>query len=318
MNAAAVVLHYHRVAQPATDVNRLCISPDVFAEQLDVLRQSWELVSLAYLAETRSQAGRRRLAAITFDDGYADNLHAASPLLERFGAPATVFVATAYIGCEAGFWWDRLEHLVMGAEEVPATLRVTVGVRTRRLYTGLLLRRAWAGAWRRNSDRRTQLYLRLRSLLLTARHSERESALEDLARQFAIDLPFPSGSRIMSAAELRDLVRGGLVTVGAHTATHPVLSSLPAEEQFAEISQSRSELEAAIGTTVDQFAYPYGFPSSVSTETVSAVRKAGFGLACTTEPGAVGPATDLLRLPRLTVSNWSGHELARRLERLAT
>jgi peptidoglycan/xylan/chitin deacetylase (PgdA/CDA1 family) len=316
MNAAAVVLHYHRVARPATDINRLCVHPDRFVEQLEAIRRSWDLVPLARLAAFREPRARR-VTAITFDDGYADNLHAAKPLLQRFDAPATVFVTTGCMATDGGFWWDRLEHLVSVAGRIPPLLHVDVGARSRRVPTTMLLRRVWAGVRQRNQGRRAQLYLRLRYLLLTAPHSERESALDDLARQLSADPPFPSGIPVMSAAELRDLIDGGLVTVGAHTITHPILSSLAAEEQFVEISRSRSELETAIGTAVDQFAYPFGFAASFTDETVRAVREAGFSVACTTEPGAVGPATDLLRVPRLSVADWSGAEVVRRMELLA-
>jgi peptidoglycan/xylan/chitin deacetylase (PgdA/CDA1 family) len=316
VNAAAVILHYHRIAEPPTDVNRLCVSPEVFEEQLDAISQSWDLVPLACLAEPGSLAGRRRPAVITFDDGYVDNLHIARPLLEHFSAPATVFVATAYMGCEEGFWWDRLERLVMGAAEIPVVLHVTVGGGSRQISTGVQLRRAWAALRGRNPDRRAQLYFRLRSLLLAASHHEREDALAELSHQLAAGPPSRSADRIMSAAELRDLVRGGLVTVGAHTATHPVLSTLPAEEQYAEIIRSRRELEAVVGSRVDQFAYPYGVPASFTSATTSAVLRSGFVLACTTVQGAAGPAADLLRLPRLTASRWTGRELVRRMERL--
>ena len=50
---------------------------------------------------------------VTFDDGYADNLWNAKPLLERYDVPAAVFVTTGYAGQDREFWWDELETLLL-------------------------------------------------------------------------------------------------------------------------------------------------------------------------------------------------------------
>ena len=90
-----LILSYHRIAAPSWDPWDLCVSPEHFEKQLEVLAHRAELVPLSDLA-SQLRAGRRGrpVVALTFDDGYADNLHVAQPLLERYGAPATVFIAT--------------------------------------------------------------------------------------------------------------------------------------------------------------------------------------------------------------------------------
>ena len=59
---------------------------------------------------------------ITFDDGYADNLHNAKPLLEHYDIPATVFVVSGYVGHEREFWWDELERLLLQPRTLPESL----------------------------------------------------------------------------------------------------------------------------------------------------------------------------------------------------
>ena len=63
---------------------------------------------------------------ITFDDGYADVLHHAKPLLERHSVPATVFVATGAIGQRREFWWDELGGLFLQPGTLPEELELTV------------------------------------------------------------------------------------------------------------------------------------------------------------------------------------------------
>src|SRR5436309_3311860 len=105
-----VILMYHRIGVPdADDPWALAVSPDHFAQQLDALRRHRQVISLKELV---SRLSERDLpidsAVITFDDGYADNLHVAKPLLEQHKLPATVFVTAGAVGREAEFWWDEL------------------------------------------------------------------------------------------------------------------------------------------------------------------------------------------------------------------
>jgi peptidoglycan/xylan/chitin deacetylase (PgdA/CDA1 family) len=105
----ALILGYHRVAEARHDPGAMCVSPRHFAEQLAVVRDCAQPVPLrqllSYLADGRLPP---RLIAFTFDDGYADNLSHAWPLLERFGVPATLFIATGYAG--GAFPWDDADE----------------------------------------------------------------------------------------------------------------------------------------------------------------------------------------------------------------
>jgi peptidoglycan/xylan/chitin deacetylase (PgdA/CDA1 family) len=91
----AVILLYHRVTELAADPQLLSVSPQHFAEHLDVIRK----VGLPMPLKSLWQDGRRERSSkcdviVTFDDGYADNLYNAKPLLESHDVPATVFVSS--------------------------------------------------------------------------------------------------------------------------------------------------------------------------------------------------------------------------------
>jgi peptidoglycan/xylan/chitin deacetylase (PgdA/CDA1 family) len=87
------------------------------------LQQSRRIVPLRELVNDLEGHRLKEAVAITFDDGYSDNCHAAKPLLERLSVSATLFLMTGYIG-RREFWWDELERVVLGAGDLPLeTLR---------------------------------------------------------------------------------------------------------------------------------------------------------------------------------------------------
>jgi peptidoglycan/xylan/chitin deacetylase (PgdA/CDA1 family) len=108
----ARILMYHRVAEVAVDPWELCVTPQHFAEHLEVLSKFARVVSLSQLTQ-ELDAGKSidRSIAITFDDGYGDNLLTAKPILEKSDLPATIFVANGYVEQQREYWWDELERL---------------------------------------------------------------------------------------------------------------------------------------------------------------------------------------------------------------
>src|SRR5215510_103661 len=106
----AVILLYHRVTELSSDPQLLCVSRQHFAEHLEILRKYGFPIALKHVDQTRR--GRPGVI-LTFDDGYADNLNNAKPLLERYDVPATVFVTTGYVGSRREFWKDYLERIFL-------------------------------------------------------------------------------------------------------------------------------------------------------------------------------------------------------------
>ena len=120
------ILMYHRIATPDVDPWGLSVSPERFAEQVHALRARRTTLSMdAFVARLRSGALPHDAVALTFDDGYLDNLRRAKPILEAAGVPATVFLTTGRIGTGEEFWWDELARMVLSRAE-PLSANVTV------------------------------------------------------------------------------------------------------------------------------------------------------------------------------------------------
>ncbi len=122
----ALVFMYHKIGEPATDVWDIAVSQKNLEEHFLYLKDQ-NIVSLNELSHyLQKKKIKKNCIAITFDDGYLDNFLLAKPLLEKYQLPATFFLPTINIGQQKEFWWDELEYLFLGIDELPASLSICI------------------------------------------------------------------------------------------------------------------------------------------------------------------------------------------------
>ena len=297
-----LILLYHRVAETAADPFRICVSPAQFAGEMQVLSQAFTPMSLEEMVVAAGSGTLPpRAVAVTFDDGYLDNLECALPILEQHQIPATFFVVTGNPGQQ--FWWDRLAHAVYTPNELRPRLTLTIMGNLERLQV------------QDNPAGRRRLVLQLHRLLLPVAEAEREAVLADLHAWAGSEQCADAETRLMSDAELLTIAASGCVTIGAHTMTHPRLSTLSVEQQRDELRQSKSHLESIIQAPVTSFSYPFGMPEDFTDETLRLVKQEGYQSACTNLVGVVTAGSDHFQLPRYWIGNWSASQFRRRLSR---
>ena len=104
----SAILVYHRVANVSHDSLQLCVSPQNFRKQIIYLKENFNLIPLSQMVNNlKSHKIKEGAVAVTFDDGYADNLYTALPILEELNAPATIFITTGNIDSQEDFYWDK-------------------------------------------------------------------------------------------------------------------------------------------------------------------------------------------------------------------
>jgi peptidoglycan/xylan/chitin deacetylase (PgdA/CDA1 family) len=222
-----------------------------------------------------------RAVALTFDDGYRDQLELAVPILERLGLPATFFLVPGLLGGTARPWWEVLAWVFGRAS------RDTV---------------AWDGrTMRLRCDAERRAWLRVVSELLKRRDSRaRNAAIEELT-----DRCQPAGApadrdMFMDWADARQLRRRGF-TVASHSQSHTILTEESGAEQRRDLALSRRQLERELDVPVDLLGYPNGTLLDYDQTTVAAARAAGYTHAVTTVAGWNHPTTPPFEVRRFVM-----------------
>lgn len=322
-----LILLYHRVADEPSDPYGLCVSPVQFREHLELLRELGRPMPVCDMARAvEDGALPNRAIGVTFDDAYIDVLETAVPLLMEYEIPATVFVTVGPEGREREFWWDELERIFFQSERLPEVLEMEIDGENRswNLGDGPDIQppphspaEGTGRPWHLNDEdvptlrhaAFREVYHLLRPLPTPAR-----TALMDRLLAWAgdrADVVRPT-HRAMTPEEVAGMTRSGLIHAGAHTVSHPDLTSQTEGVSREEVRRSKSDLTDWIGSEVQGFAYPYGLHDPAS---ASAVRDAGFAFACTGDYRSVRNRDDALLLPRIDVPAGAGRfldDLARR------
>ena len=298
----ALILGYHRISNLEADFYEVGVSPEKFAEQMEALRQYARPISLSKLVWSlkHNNALPPKAVAITFDDGYADNLYVAKPILEKYDIPATVFVCTGYAG--QVFWWDELIRIAASPQTKSGALCFEVG----------RMQFVWdrpQGRHVSDADVRREFHRTLYHFLLTLDAEDQYNAMNILRKWSGISSS-EIAARALTHDELVQIADDGLIEIGAHTQHHLMLPGLPLGRQKEEIISSKQELETLLGKSVDGFAYPNG---RATDDTKRIVREAGFGFACTSLHDVVRSASDLYELTRFWQRNVDGDRFLRGL-----
>jgi peptidoglycan/xylan/chitin deacetylase (PgdA/CDA1 family) len=300
------VLLYHRVATLDTDPLGLAVTPEHFAEQLAALAAGWTTAPLP--AVISGDAGPHAVA-ITFDDGYHDNLLHAVPALAAAGAPATLFASTGHIASGMGYWWDTVNEL-LGPAAPDEVLAIDLPEGTR----------AWApaDAAQRAAVRghlHAALQTRDAATIATAVAALRRWAMGQAERDAAPDGAPPDDvtarNRPLTIAELRELAAAGPFDVQAHGRRHLSLAHAPAASRDDELRGCAADLEDWLHARPTAFSYPFGVPGvNVDAATRDAARAAGYTRGTVNTPGLVRADTDPYAIPRLAVPDVGGDAFA--------
>jgi peptidoglycan/xylan/chitin deacetylase (PgdA/CDA1 family) len=274
------ILIYHRVNNER-DPYFPSLPTAVFERHMAYVARAYRVLPLDEVVErlARGESLPPNALAMTFDDGYRDNLTHAAPILARHRLPATVFLATGFIGTPEVPWFDR----------VAAVLKTTAVPRFTAPWGQVVSLTTQAD--RLATVERCQTYFKSLS------YSEFVEQLEVMVRALGIDEGDAVKNEMLSWDDVHAL-RGVGCSIGAHTMSHPILSRMSEAQAAREIGGSRDMIEAACGIVPRAFAYPNGQPQDYTHATMRLVRESGFDYAVSTRFGLNDRETSLWELRR--------------------
>lgn len=225
-----------------------------------------------------------RAVAITFDDGYADNLELAGPMLHRLGLPATCFLVPGILDGDVVPWWERLAWIFTETRVKSLRWRDKD--------------RALTGPSRHATFKEVAEDLKRRDRV------GRESAIDELTTRLDPPGEFDVKDRFLDWDGAVRLTK--YFTIGSHTMSHNIMSRETAESQHSDLAQSRSLLKDKLGGDISVLAYPNGKRADYDEHTIAAAEAAGHEFSITTRNGPARRDSPKHEIPRWVMNPHRG------------
>lgn len=232
--------------------------------------------------------GKERFVAFTADDGYRNNRDHALAVFEHHSVPLTVFVTKGFAERTHTMWWETAERLVAGS----TSFSFDFGNGMEEVKTD-------------THGAKMRAFERLAACVRSRRQDHYIAALDEAARRAGVDPVAIVAEQTMDAGELKSFAANPLVSLGAHTVSHPSLAHVDEARLGDELSASADYVEELTGTRPSTFAYPYGDGQAATPREYRAAQRAGFSLAVTTSAGVLSRdaiAGNPTALPRVSLN----------------
>jgi len=289
------ILLMHKIVAKKADSRRIELMEanevdTIFLEKMIVhLKKTYDIISLddVHKRLEYSKKNKRKFIAITFDDGYKDNLNLAYPIFKKHNVPFTIYVTNSFPNLTAKLWWYMLEDIVLENPEIIF------------LYKEKKYRFKAVSKTEKNKS-----FIAIRELLIDASKNELSHILKQLEYTYNKNLANYIKAEALNWGEITKLAKDKLVTIGCHTVNHLSLKTLSEKEITEEVIKSKDELEQKTEIEINHFAYPYGTFNEIGEREINILDRINvFKTSTTTRTGNIFPQHTNFKnsLPRIQV-----------------
>jgi len=281
-NARLSILIYHRVLAEIDTIFPNEPTVESFDAHISRLNAVFNVLPLSEaIVRLKNGTLPARAVCITFDDGYADNVTLALPILQKHGLHATFFIATAYLNGGRMFNDTVIESIRYSLDDELDLTSLGLG--------------------QHKVSNPEEKRIAINKILAKVKYlplDQREDKVAELAHR--VNNVQPATKPMMTTAQLKALHAAGM-GIGCHTSRHPILANLDDLAVFREISEGKEFLETTLKKNITLFAYPNGKPvTDYLPRQASLLRELGFDAAVSIQRGVATHSSDLFQLPRFT------------------
>lgn len=242
-----------------------------FERTLQWFKNRYNLISFDQLSEyVKGNLPLKNACMLSVDDGWRSTYEVIHPVMKKHHVPFTVFVSPEVCEKEKNFWYYIYKYL--DQEEIKDVI-------IRRKHFSAKIRSFAAD-------------MVLKELPI----DEVYDILEEV-QQMHPEIEIPRG--FVNTKELLEMKKSGLVEIGAHSLSHPILANESMERAECEIRKSVSDLSALIDQEVRTFAYPNGIEGlDFGPREMDVLKLAGVEFAFSVDPDCITSKSNPLSLPR--------------------
>jgi peptidoglycan/xylan/chitin deacetylase (PgdA/CDA1 family) len=287
-----IVLIYHRITSPAKELvplqDGMYVEPEIFEEHLRYLKKHFKIISLEELISImKSRKSFKKFCHITFDDGWQDNYSNAYPLLKKYEVPATIFLATDFIGTEEWFWPEKIMYLLI------KTQKVDIEGDFDEATTNVLKIFHQPSVSHEDRINKSINFMKQKTLKKIA------LVISDLHKITGVKT-FPRKRLLLNWNEVQEMMENR-ISFGSHTKKHAILTSLEnIDEIRKELSDSKKIIEEKISKPIKSFCYPNG---NYTPAIIQLVKDSGYESAFGTESGKLSDGDNLYNMKRISIHN---------------
>lgn len=262
-----LILTYHRIVenknQIDSEINSISVTTKTFERQIKLLKKKFNLVSIEEILKINNKY--KKNLAITFDDGYKDNLTHAVPILEKYEVPATIYITTRFLENKLDMWWYEIEKIIWQKDKLDFNFL------NKKYYFEI-----------KEENNKKKCYKKLSLLFKSLNYFDQNKLLEQITKtkeriQFK--------DKILNKSDLIQLNQRKNITIGSHTHTHANLAILSDNDCKKELLNSKKILENILNKEIVHFAFPYGSKKDAGLRESNLVKEAGYQTAVTTQLG---------------------------------
>jgi len=282
---AISVLTYHGIQEAKNSVNDYCfIAQDIFDQQMKYLSENFEVKSPEN-AFIDSYTNKKPVAVITFDDGFMNNYRYALPILKKYNLPATVFLSTGFVDTNDTIWFCKIIDIIESCNQETIDWNgESINIKT-------------------PSDKKLASS-KIQSELKSLHPKLIDEKIEDLMRSVSREKNYlKTPYEMLNRHALDAMTKSKLITFGAHTYSHAILSRISVAEAEVEVKKSLKDVERFTGKRCNLFAYPNGGVDDYGEYHKSFLKELGVSLVFSMKHGVSSKNDDYKEIKRLFISS---------------